>query len=53
MNLPLHLLATAQSIFVTINLSDFVASLLYSFVGIVIFCLTFVVVDRIITALRI
>ncbi len=46
MNLPTHLLALAQSTFVTINLSDFVASLLYSFVGIVIFCLTFVVVDK-------
>ena len=46
MNLPTHLPALAQATFVTINLSDFVASLLYSFVGIVIFCLTFVVVDK-------
>jgi uncharacterized membrane protein YjfL (UPF0719 family) len=29
-----------------INLADFAASLLYSFLGIAIFCLTFIVIDK-------
>ena len=46
MNSPTDFLALAQSTFVTINLSDFVASLLYSFIGIGIFCLAFMIIDK-------